>query len=98
MSRSYKRIPCCKDYSRGMKKHANRYVRRNYVNRNDVVLPSGAAYKKLFCSWDICDYKFLYSFSAYKEEYKIYNHRSTNPGIRPDRELYRKWYRLYKMK
>lgn len=40
MSRSYKHVPCCKDYNRGMKKCANRYVRRNYL-----VVPSGMAYK-----------------------------------------------------
>ena len=58
MSRSYKHVPCCKDHTRGMKKCANRYIRRNYL-----VVPSGMAYKKLFCSWNICDYKFIRSFS-----------------------------------
>ncbi len=43
MSRSYKKIPCCKDHNKGMKKYANRYVRRNFL-----VVPSGTAYKKLF--------------------------------------------------
>lgn len=50
MSRSYKKIPCCKDYNRGIKKHANRHLRRNYLD-----IPSVRAYKKLFCSYDICD-------------------------------------------
>lgn len=36
MSRSYKKIPCCKDYNRGMKKRANRHLRRNYLD-----IPSG---------------------------------------------------------
>ena len=48
MSRSYKKVPCCKDYSRGMKKRANRHLRRNYFD-----IPSGRAYKKLFCSYDM---------------------------------------------
>lgn len=66
MSRSYKKVPCCKDYNRGMKKCANRYLRRNYLD-----IPSGRAYKKLFCSYDICDYKFLNSFSSYKKGLSI---------------------------
>ncbi len=88
MSRSYKRVPCCKDHTKGMKKYANRYVRRNYL-----VVSSGKAYKKLFCSWNICDYKFLKSFSSFKKEDSKYNRRKYS-----DKELYRMWYKYYKMK
>ena len=42
MSRSYKRVPFCKDHNKGMKKYANRYLRRNYL-----IVPSGNAYKKM---------------------------------------------------
>ena len=94
MSRSYKRVPCCKDHNRGMKKTANRYVRRNHL-----AVPSGMAYKKLFCSWDICDYKFLESFSAYKYSYRRWASASRhNHRKHSDKELYRRWYRDYKMK
>ncbi len=89
MSRSYKKIPCCKDHNKGMKKCANRYVRRNYL-----IVPSGKAYKKLFCSYDICDYKFLESFSSYKMWMA-----KNNRGIRySDKQLYGMWYKYYKMK
>ena len=89
MSRSYKKIPCYKGYNRGMKKHANRYVRRNYL-----IVPSGMAYKKLICPWIIYDYKCLESFSSYKRSWK------SGLGYRgyTDAELYRKWYKYYKMK
>ncbi len=43
MSRSYKKVPCYKDYNRGMKKRANRHLRRNYLD-----IPSGRAYKNYF--------------------------------------------------
>lgn len=89
MSRSHKRVPCCKDYNKGMKKCANRYVRRNHL-----IVPSGKAYKKLFCSYNICDYKFLESFSAYKKSMTKYNRSRTYS----DKELYRMWYKDYKMK
>lgn len=89
MSRSYKRVPCCKDHNKGMKRYANRYVRRNYL-----VVPSGNAYKKLFCSWNICDYKFLYSFNSYRKGWSKYNRNEKYS----DKELYKKWYKYYKMK
>ncbi|MDE5777312.1 MAG: hypothetical protein K2I10_02195 [Lachnospiraceae bacterium] len=88
MSRSYKRIPCWKDYNKGMKKCANRYLRRNYL-----IVPSGNAYRKMFCSYEICDYKFLESFSSFKKRFIINNHKSYS-----DKELYRMWYKEYKMK
>ncbi len=56
MSRSYRK-PYVKDGygskgKRFMKNYANRVVRHS----KDV--PNGRAYKKLFCSYDICDYYF----------------------------------------
>lgn len=89
MSRSYKRVPCCKDYNKGMKACANRYLRRNHL-----LVPSGKAYKKFFCSWDICDYKFLESFHTFREKW---NHGYCRRKY-SDRELYRMWYKNYKMK
>lgn len=61
MSRSYRCVPCCKDHNHEMKKCANRKVRRNHL-----IAPSGMIYKKLFCSYAICDDKFIESFSSYK--------------------------------
>ncbi len=91
MSRSYKRVPCCKDHNKGAKQYANRYVRRKYLE-----VPSGKAYKKLFSSWDICDYKFLYSFCDYKNNFEMYSH--IHHKKYSDRELYKRWYKYYKMK
>lgn len=88
MSRSYKKVPCYKDYNRGMKQCANRHLRRNYLD-----ISSGGAYKKLFCSYDICDYKFLKTFSSYKKWILKHSHRRY-----PEDVLYRKWYKYYKMK
>ncbi len=88
MSRSYKHVPCCKDYNRGMKKSANRYVRRNFL-----IVPSGAFYKKLFCSYEISDYKFLESFRSWRQAYYHDKRRTYS-----EKELYRMWYKIYKMK
>lgn len=81
-------MPCCKDHNSGAKKYANRYIRRNYL-----LISSGMAYKKLYCSYNICDYKFLESFRAYKKKVAQYNRRKYS-----DKELYRRWYKDYKMK
>lgn len=88
MSRSYKKVPCYKDYNRGMKKCVNRYLRRNYLD-----IPSGRAYKKLFCSYDICDCRFFRPFISYKKRISKYCHERHS-----DNELYRMWYKYYKMK
>lgn len=54
MSRSFKKIAIIKDQVTWMKRYANKKVRRT------PNIPNGKAYRKLFDSWDICDYKFMY--------------------------------------
>ena len=59
MSRSYKKTPVIKDSSckgssfKSGKQIANRAVR----NHQDV--PSGGSYKKVYCSWNISDWRFM---------------------------------------
>ena len=56
MSRSYKKHPYSKDRpSKGMKKFANKKVRHT----KDI--PNGKAYKKVFESWDICDWRWIWT-------------------------------------
>lgn len=58
MSNSYKSEPVIKDYNRGSKKFANRRVRRKLKNASYKYISNGNSYKKLSCSYDICDYSF----------------------------------------
>ena len=58
MSRSYKKTAGWTDHGSPWSKYAKRFANRVVRNSKDV--PSGGAYKKLYCSWNICDYKFLY--------------------------------------
>lgn len=54
MSRSYKRAPVCKD-------QATRFAKRlasKAVRRYKDALPNGKHYRKVFCSWNICDFRF----------------------------------------
>ena len=58
MSRSRKKFPIvkCEDSCKQGKKFANKKVRRF-----KGFIPNGKSYKKLYCSWDICDYYFSVS-------------------------------------
>ena len=73
MSRSYKKHPWVTDHhvksSSESKKFANKKV------RHTKDLPNGGAFKKVFCSYDICDYKFFQTKEEAIAEYEeILNH------------------------
>jgi hypothetical protein len=64
MSRSYKKHNIVKDPSaKGMKKYANKKVRRT---KN---VPNGKAYKKVFESWNISDYQWIWTREEAIEDY-----------------------------
>lgn len=64
MSRSFKKHAWTKDPNdKFMKRYANKKVRRA---KN---VPSGGAYKKLFCSYDISDFKWLWTRQDAIREY-----------------------------
>lgn len=95
MSRSYKKTPCCAPKSRGMKKYANKIIRQdNNTYQN-------GSYKKRFCSYDICDYKFFETFEEYfagrvRQWYQWgYKYNYPYPNQKSE---YRKWYKYYKGK
>ena len=73
MARSRKKVCVWKNHnSKHMKRFANKTVRHT----KDI--PNGMAYKKLFCSWDICDYKSLCFDPITIQEFadKYYNGRT----------------------
>jgi hypothetical protein len=55
MSRSRKKHPIIKDHNKGMKRIANHKVRRT------LDVPNGKAYRKIFGSYDICDWRFWWN-------------------------------------
>lgn len=68
MSRSYKKTPICKDKnSQFGKRKANHTVRR----AKDV--PNGGGFKKVYESWNICDYIFMETEKELKHEWDIGN-------------------------
>ena len=103
MSRSYKKTPVVKDESNGMKTTANRQVRRMLKRGCDIA--NGSAYRKLFCSYDICDWAFRQSWAEYREEMERYRKEFEN-GIcrwgrvkdRSEGMNYRQWFKMFKRK
>lgn len=91
MSRSYKKHPfvkCERSCKKG-KRWANKKV-RTYLKRGNI-LPRGAAYQKVFCSWDICDYCSSYTWEEWLDWEKRW-------GYEIDENTYYEWYRMYKGK
>ena len=86
MSRNYKKGYIDKDRkNRFAKKMANKKVRKsiNTIQR--------CGYKRLFSSWDIDDRKpSMLSFAEYIEEF--------GDKSKTWKEMYREWYKLYRMK
>ena len=74
MSRSYKKTAGWTDHKTPRTKEEKIFA--NGAVRKAKDIPNGGAYKKIYNSWDICDYKFLY-FSKNEvlkaiEKYKNY--------------------------
>ena len=83
MSRSYKKYPIVKDKNnKGMKRYANKKVRRT---KN---IPNGKAYKKIFESWDISDYQWIWTR---KEAIEDYNEASEDSWIKKHFETLEKY-------
>ena len=109
MSRSYKKTPYCScKKNKFAKNQANRKIRRNkdelYQNRE---------FRKVYDSWDICDYgKVGISFEEYWRHIEAiekhfaelgsipyYFPRRKRKGKAPTREeAYKEWYLMYKRK
>lgn len=64
MSRSMKKTPVCKEYgSRWSKRQASKAVRRYTED-----IPFGKCYRKIYCSWNISDWRFYTPYAqAFKE-------------------------------
>ena len=72
LSRSYKKYPCCKD-ERSCK-NGQRFANKT-IRQHDGEIPNGRAYKKLYCSWDICDYKFVAFTKEQQQNYAKYRRK-----------------------
>ena len=99
MSRSYKKHPICTDHhvktSKEMKRIANKKIRSL---KNELF--KGGDYKKAFCSYDICDYKFRKTWAEAKwefdnEDYRAWWLKKQQPTLK---SWWREWFKYYRMK
>lgn len=91
MSRSYKKHPWATDNHSNrkyLKKVANKRVRR--FNRE---LANGNAYKRLYPTYDICDYKF---FCTFIDALKELNRKIDE--IENEKQYWKEWYKYYRRK
>lgn len=103
MSRSFKKTPYTSNEknSKYAKRSANKKVRK-YIKHN---MPKGKRYKRICCSWDICEYKCYEDFEQKKIKQEKENIEVLR-GYKPDifyenissRYFYMNWYRYHKMK
>lgn len=96
MSKSYKHTPYYGDRkNRGLKRIANRLVRRK-LKKSNVILSRGA-YRKMFDSWEICDFCYIeHNFETfYTKEVSIWNDWGYKYEPYPTREEKLKEYNKY---
>jgi len=99
MSRSYKKTPWYGDQkNKEDKRNANKKV-RSYLKNIDNVLTKNN-YKKVFESYDICDFGWVIFWDQYwKNCLKSYAEHPEYYKKPPNKKIeYRKWYKYYKMK
>ena len=104
MSRSYKKTPWCGDRKgKDKKRIANHIVRQYLKNHMDLNLKPGD-YKKLYETWDICDYGWTSTWEQYwASEWRSYHwmcsmfpHRDNKEPNKE--ECYRRWLKFYHRK
>lgn len=103
MSRSYKKTPYCGDRKGKSSKRAANSKVRAVLKQNPDAITSGSAYRKLYDSWEICDYGWLCSWEEYWEnELEVYRrmllHYPEHVVYPNKKESYKKWRKYYKMK
>lgn len=96
MSRSYKKTPVIKDS--GLKSSANKSAKQiaNRTVRRKKYIPNGGGYKKIYCSWNICDYRFMQTEAKFKQRWDngdTYLHE-TFKTYEQALFQWKKWYKL----
>ena len=93
MSRSYYKYPSFKDYSRNHTRWAKRQASK--AVRRDWNIGNGSDYKKVYCRYNIFDYRWTYYTnqeildSWYAEEDKLYKVKNRSLANDFDRESIR---------
>lgn len=102
MSRSYKKTSYCGDSKGKKKKRAASHSVRRQLKKIDY-LPRYNTFKKLYSSYEICDYHFIMSWEEFwdhKLKHIIYLTMRFNDisNSVDKKEEYKNWYKFYKRK
>lgn len=101
MSRSFKKTNVCTDTNdKFFKNYSNRIIRNKNIN---FEIKNGKFYKKLLCSYNICDYKFYKTLKEeLKDTYEYFldnkNTKNITKSFYNKQFSYMNWYRYNKMK
>lgn len=97
MSRSYKKVPYCGDRKGKEKKRAANQSVRAWLKQHPTVSLQKSDYKRLYEQYDICDYFWIMTWQEYWED-TILSCLRFNEPYPNKKDVYRKWYKYYKMK
>ncbi|WP_308721688.1 hypothetical protein [Paenibacillus polysaccharolyticus] len=89
MSRSYKKTPVCKDQAaRWTKRQASKAVRRH-----KGFMSSGKWYRKVYCSWNISDWRFYKPYCVEKQEWATVQTKRVSFDV-----MQKNWKKFYQRK
>ena len=101
MSRSYKRVPWAGDTKGKIKKRIANHKVRNWLKEHPEEPLNGANYKKVYESWDICDYGSIMSWEEYWQDcidyWEEYGKKRGEP-FPNKKDEYRNWRKWHKNK
>ena len=92
MSRSYKKSPVMADRNPYCKKQANKRVRKYLKD-----IANGKAYRKLYCSWNISDYRFRETLQErldWSQRPLWFNGKNLNADYNEKKEI-KKWKKFH---
>ena len=104
MSRSYKKYPYCGDKKGQNKKRFSWKKVRQWLKDNPEELPQKNFYKKIYPTWDICDFYWTYTWEEYWKSCQKWHQEASQRGWGSyckelnEKEEYRFWYTHYKRK
>ena len=103
MSRSFKKTPYAGDQKGKWKKRRANDKVRSYFKQNPETQIARGDYRKIQNPWDICDWcdKFETFEKCWEWEINFYNQfKDHYPHLKEPnkKEVYREWYKIYKMK
>ena len=104
MSRSYKKTPWCGERKGKLKKRMANHKVRQTLKRKYRLRVKGNAYKKLYETWNICDFSSICSWEEYwQSKLERYNSMLKKYPYRkikkPDKkESYRYWLKVFRNK